>query len=152
MSGSSMASSEYLPFVSPVVWHRKEWQTYYIFKYCLSICRLFSENNTPIHRLALHLIKMLLRHTPILTGVWDPAIFCIIYYLITINLSCCSFELFQLFINVHSALNSLAIACINTQYNFSPVTKLQNPCKRLPQCHPVVPQLARGLSTSVQPC
>lgn len=79
-----------------------------MFKYCLSICRLFSENNTPIRRLALHLVKIPLSHTPILNGVWDPAIFCIICYLIAINFSSYSFKLFKLFINLCIALNSLA--------------------------------------------
>lgn len=91
---------------------------YYVFKYCLSICRLFGECNTPICRLALHLVKIPLSHTPILNGVWDPAIFCIICYLITINITSYSFKLLRLFINQCIALNSLAIACMNIQYNF----------------------------------
>lgn len=83
---SLLQGSWYLLFCVSHGLTQKEWQVYYKFKYCLSICRLFSENNTIIHRLALHLVKLPLCYTPILNQVWDPAMVCIICYLVTTNL------------------------------------------------------------------
>lgn len=83
---SLLQGSWYLLFCVSRGLTQKEWQVYYKFKHCLSICRLFSENNEPIHRLALHLVELPLCYTPILNRVWDPAMVCIICYLVTMNL------------------------------------------------------------------